>query len=94
MLTEDNDATLLAVRVKPRASASRIAGERSGRLLVNVTAPPVDSRANEAVCRLIAKTLGIASGRVTIVSGERGRDKMIRIDGLSAREAASRLGAG
>jgi uncharacterized protein len=94
MLTDDNDATLLAVRVKPRASATRIAGERSGRLLIHVSAPPVESRANAAVCRLIAKTLGIANGRVTIASGERGRDKVIRIDGVSARDAAAKLGAG
>ncbi len=92
MLTEATDAVLLPVRVKPRASSTRLAGERNDRLLIHVTAPPVDRRANEAVCKLLAKTLGIAAGRVTIASGERARDKLVRIEELSAREVAARLG--
>jgi uncharacterized protein (TIGR00251 family) len=92
MLIERDDCVLVPVRVKPRASSTRIAGERGGRLLVEVTAPPVDSRANEAVCRLLAKTLGVAGGRVSVSSGARGRDKLVRIDGVSAGEVAGRLG--
>lgn len=83
---------LLAVRVKPRASGTRIAGERGGRLLVDVSAPPVEDRANDAVCRLIAKTLGIAGGRVTIAGGARARDKLVRIDGVGSAEVTARLG--
>ncbi len=92
MLTENTDSVLLQIRVKPRASSTRVAGERHDRLLIHVTAPPVDRRANEAVCRLLSKTLGIASGRVTIAGGERGRDKLVRIEAMSAREVAAGLG--
>ena len=94
MLTEDTDAVLLPIRVKPRAARTRLAGERGDRLLIDVTAPPLDGRANEAVCRLLAKALGIASGRVTIAGGERGRDKLVRIEELSAGEVAASLGLG
>ena len=94
MLTEDADSVLLRVRVKPRASSTRIAGERNMRLLIDVTAPPVEHRANQAVCRLIAKTLGIAGGRVTIAAGDRARDKLVRIEGLDGREVSARLGLG
>ena len=45
----------IAVRLQPRARANEIVGERDGVLLVRVTAPPVDGRANDALCRLIAK---------------------------------------
>jgi len=92
LLTDSSDAVLLAVRVKPRASHTRIAGQRHDRVLVEVTAPPVDSKANEAVCRVIAKALGVAAGRVTIAAGARGRDKLVRIAELSAREVVDRLG--
>jgi uncharacterized protein (TIGR00251 family) len=92
MLTPHAGSVLLAVRVKPRSPSERIEGERAGRLLVSVTAPPVEGRANEAVCRLLANKLGVARGRVTVVSGSRGRDKLVRVDGLSPREAAGRLG--
>ena len=88
----DADGTLLAVRVTARASRERLAGERAGRLLVHVTAPPLDGRANAAICRLLAKSLGVSTGRVRIVSGERARDKLVRVDGLTPAATAQRLG--
>ena len=92
MLSTDTDGVLVAVRVKPRAPAAKVEGERGGRLLVAVTAPPVDGKANDAVCRLLAKTLGVAGGRVSVVSGERARDKLVRIDGVQLAEVAGTLG--
>jgi uncharacterized protein (TIGR00251 family) len=91
VLTDDGDSVLLAIRVIPRASRTEIVGERAGRLAVRVTAPPLEGRANDAVRRLLAKTLGVAVGRVQVVSGERGRDKRVRIERISATEAARRL---
>jgi uncharacterized protein (TIGR00251 family) len=76
----------LEVRVQPRARRDEIAGEREGRLLVRVTAPPVDGKANEAVRRLLAGLLGIPVRRVTVVRGETARDKLIEIDGLEGAE--------
>ena len=81
----------IAVRVQPRASREEIAGERAGALLIRVTAPPVGGAANDAVRKLIAKRVGVAKGRVEIVRGESGRDKLVRIQGLSAAEAKQRL---
>ena len=72
----------LRVRVTPRAGRNEIAGERDGVLLVRVTAPPEGGRANTAVCRLIAKELGIGSTRVSVVRGARSREKLVQVDGL------------
>jgi uncharacterized protein (TIGR00251 family) len=74
----------IAVRVQPRARKDEIGGERDGALVVRVTAPPVEGRANEAVRKLLAKRLGIASGRVSIVRGASGRDKLVEIEGMDA----------
>ncbi len=74
----------IAVRVQPRSSTNEIAGERDGALIVRVTAPPVEGRANDAVRKLLAKRLGIAPGRVTVVRGASGRDKLVEIDGMDA----------
>jgi uncharacterized protein (TIGR00251 family) len=82
------DACEIAVRLQPRARANEIVGERDGVLLVRVTAPPVDGAANQALCRLIARRAGLAAGRVAIVRGGRGRDKLLRVEGLG--EAALR----
>ena len=55
---------------------------RNGVLLVRVTAPPLDGRANRALCELLAKRLGIAPSRVRVLRGERSRDKLVEVAGL------------
>ena len=84
----------LDVRVQARARRDELAGARDGRLLVRVTAPPLDGRANAAVTKLLAKRLGVAPGRVQIVRGESGRDKVVEVDGLTDAELLERLRAG
>ncbi len=79
------------VRVQPRASRDEIAGERGGAIVVRVTAPPVAGEANEAVRKLIAKRVGVAKGRVEILRGERGRDKLVRVEGITIAELKRRL---
>lgn len=75
-------STTLAVRVHPRAARDCLAGWRDGRLLVRTTAPPVEGRANDAVCRLIAERAGVAPSRVHVIRGHRAQDKAVRVQGL------------
>lgn len=77
----------LSVRVQPRSRSNTLAGLREGVIIVRVTAPPLDGRANEAVCQLLAGVLGVRSSALTILRGERGRDKVIAIDGVGQAEA-------
>jgi uncharacterized protein (TIGR00251 family) len=91
-LSERDDAALVAVRVRPRGGRDAVDGPRGDRLLVRVSAPPVGGAANAAVRRLIASAAGVPPGRVAIVRGERGRDKLVRLEGVSAAVAARRLG--
>ena len=83
----------LTLRVQPRSRKNEIAGERGGALLVRVTAPPVDGKANEAVRRLIAKRLRVPTGRVSIVRGESSRDKLLQVEGIGDDELLRALGA-
>jgi uncharacterized protein len=82
----------IEVRVQPRARRDEIAGQRAGALVVRVTAPPVEGKANEAVRKLLAKQLGIAPGKVAIVRGEGARDKLIEVEGLEPAELRRALG--
>jgi uncharacterized protein (TIGR00251 family) len=79
------------VRVQPRASKAEVAAERDGRILVRVTAPPADGRANAAVVALLAKRLGLPKSRVRILSGQAARDKRIEIEGLTTTQATQLL---
>lgn len=84
----------IEVRVRPRAQRNEIAGERDGAILVRVSAPPHEGRANEAVRKLIASAAGIPRSRVSIVRGTRGRDKLVRAEGIAEPELRRRLLAG
>jgi uncharacterized protein (TIGR00251 family) len=83
----------IRVRLQARARKDELVGVREGVLLARVSAPPVDGRANRALCRLIARRAGVPPSMVTIVSGERARDKLIRVEGVglpALRDALSR----
>jgi uncharacterized protein (TIGR00251 family) len=71
------------VRLQPRAQRNQVVGEREGKLVVRVAAPPLDGKANDALCKLIAKRAGVPRGQVAIVRGTRSRDKLVRIDGIT-----------
>ena len=77
----------LSVRVQPRSRSDKLAGLRDGVVVLRVTAPPLDGRANDAVCQLLAGVLGVRASCLTILRGERGRDKVIAIDGVGQAEA-------
>ena len=77
----------------PRASKTAIDGVRAGRLIVRVTAPPVDGAANEAVVIALAAALGLPKRAIRIIAGETGRNKSVEIDGVDAAELRRRLNA-
>lgn len=68
----------LAVRATPRAKRTAI--EDGDPLKVWVTAPADEGRANEAVRKLLAKALGVAPSRLTLVRGQTARDKLFQVD--------------
>jgi hypothetical protein len=72
-----------AVRVSPRASRDAIEGEHNGALKVRLTAPPVDDKANEALCRLLAARLNVPVSAVRIVAGEKNRNKRVAVAGAT-----------
>jgi uncharacterized protein YggU (UPF0235/DUF167 family) len=76
----------IAVRLLPRARVNEIAGERDGALMVRVTAPPVDGRANAALCRLIAKRSGVGVRSVSVLQGASSRNKLVRVDGIGEKD--------
>jgi uncharacterized protein len=70
------------VRLQPRSSRDELLGMRDGVMRAKVSAPPVDGKANQALCRLIAKRAGVPPSRVSVVHGEKSRDKVVRVEGV------------
>ena len=71
------------VRVIPRAKKSEFDGERDGRIVVRLAAPPVEGAANDALIDFLAASLGVPRRSVRIVAGEHSRNKRVAIDGTT-----------
>ena len=84
----------LEVRVIPRARRDEIAGQRSGRVLIRLTAPPVDGAANTALCRFVARRVGVPARSVSIARGQTSTDKVVRVEGLTAAELRAAMTSG
>ena len=69
-------------------------GERAGAVVIRVTAPPVDGRANAALCALVAQRAGVAPSRVQVIRGMSGRDKVVRVEGVEPAALRAALGIG
>ena len=91
MITATPGGIIIAVRVIPRAARSGIAGKRDNALLVRLNAPPVEGAANAELIEVLADALEVPRRSVTIVSGATAKQKRVRIDGIDAVHAASRL---
>ncbi|WP_372573868.1 DUF167 domain-containing protein [Ruegeria jejuensis] len=70
----------VTLRVTPKAARNSLMW-RDGRLRATVTDPPVDGRANDAVRMLLARAMGVAPSRLTLIRGQSARDKTFRYDG-------------
>jgi uncharacterized protein YggU (UPF0235/DUF167 family) len=60
--------------------------------VIRVTAPPVDGKANDALCRLIAKRAGVAPSRVRVTKGHTARDKVVEVVGVGSAQLRAALG--
>ena len=87
------DALIVDVQVVPRASRAAVGPEVGDRLRVAVTAPPVDGAANAAVIEALAAAFGVRRAAVSILRGETGRRKTVRIEGGSLARLEALRGA-
>jgi uncharacterized protein (TIGR00251 family) len=76
----DEKPATVRVRVKPRASKSRVLGYKDDLLEVAVAAPPVDGAANEELVRTLAAHFEVPKSTIEIVSGHGSRVKLVRFE--------------
>ena len=84
---EKDGAATLDIVVQPRCPREGVGPVKGDRLKVSVNAAPVEGKANEAVQRVLAATFGVPRSAVTILRGETGKRKTVRIAGVTAAVA-------
>jgi uncharacterized protein len=85
--------TVLPVLAHPGARRNAILGERAGALRVAVTAAPERGKANDAIQKLLAETLDLKPGWISLISGATSRQKKFLLDGIEPDEIKQRLAA-
>ncbi len=90
-LRSGSDGTTLSLHIQPGAKKTEIVGLHGEALKIRLAAPPVDGKANEALLSFLATTLGVARSQITLVSGQTGRAKRVRIAILDTETIAARL---
>ena len=89
-ITEANGNVTFAVHVVPRASRNQIVGVEGGALKIKLTAPPVEGAANAALIQFVAEWLGVRRSAVSIVSGDKARNKLVRVNGVTQKQVLER----
>jgi hypothetical protein len=90
-IAESGGGVTFAVRVMPRSSRDEIVGLYGDALKVKLTAPPVEGAANLALIEFLAKHLGVRKSAVSILGGDRSRNKIVRVDGIARERIAKAL---
>src|SRR3954469_3042332 len=87
----------MTVRVYPASKHSRVGGRYGSSeppvLVVRVTAPAVDGKANEAILELLADAFRIPRRSVRLVAGTRNRTKIVELEEADPRILAELLAA-
>ncbi|MBL8404739.1 MAG: YggU family protein [Dechloromonas sp.] len=72
----------LTLHIQPGARKTEFAGLHGDALKIRLAAPPVDGKANEALLKFIADTLGMAKTAVSLKSGSTSRRKVLELKGV------------
>ncbi|NMG50205.1 YggU family protein [Azoarcus communis] len=81
---------VLSLHIQPGAKRTGFAGLHGEAMKIRLAAPPVDGKANAALCAFLAEFCGVAKSAVVLVSGETSRTKRVRVVGMSP-DALARL---
>jgi hypothetical protein len=81
----------LRFHIVPNAKQDKVAGEHGGAIKIKLRAPAVEGKANAALRSFLAEELKISDRSILLARGQKSREKIIQIEGLSEGEVRSRL---
>ncbi|HEU0199319.1 MAG TPA: DUF167 domain-containing protein [Burkholderiaceae bacterium] len=84
----------LTVYVQPGAKRTAVVGTHGNAIKIQIQAPPLEDRANDALIEFVARCCGVPRRLVQLTSGGRSRTKQLFVPGLEVGEALARMGAG
>jgi uncharacterized protein (TIGR00251 family) len=85
------DGVAFTVVCRPRAPKTRVRGVQGEALRLDVAAPPERGAANDEVLRFLARALSVPGSALRIAAGASGREKSIRVLGMTCAGLEARL---
>ncbi|MBI5748876.1 MAG: YggU family protein [Nitrospinae bacterium] len=82
-IREVENYVTFSVRVQPRSSRNEICGIYGDAIKIKLTSPPVEGEANEGLIKFLAGILKISKGQIEIISGQKSKNKLIKIIGVT-----------
>lgn len=90
-VTDHNGCIRITCRVQPRSSRCGIAGMYDGALKIALTAPPVEGKANAALCDFFSQKFKCPKSAVAVVSGAASKNKIVEVQGIAFQSALEKL---
>lgn len=90
-IEQAGEDVLIWVKAVPEASRDEISGVVGDRLKIRISAPPEGGKANKAICKLLASSLGVKPNQISIERGETSPAKIVRITGVVLDDVISEL---
>jgi hypothetical protein len=87
-------AAKIQIILKPGAKVTAITVQSDNSIKVSVTSRPVEGKANEHLIKTLSKAFHVSQSSVTIVQGDKSRNKLVAVQGLSKEEIYKKLSGG
>ena len=81
----------LQFHIIPNAKQNKVVGEHGAAIKIKLGTPALEGKANAALRSFLAERLKISEGKIVLESGQKSREKVIHITGLSEEEVRRRL---
>lgn len=82
----------IAIKAIPNAPKNQVVGWLGDALKVKVHAPALEGRANEELCEFLAESLGLPKRAVSVAQGDKSRQKLVQVEGLTLDQLRQRFG--
>ncbi len=91
-IEDREDGVILKLKVIPGSSRNALIKSTEERLVIKLTAPPIEGKANKQLFKFLGKKLGIAPSLISIIRGNNSRDKILLIGGMSGAKVKQKIG--
>ena len=91
MVREVEGGVVFVAKIIPGSSKTTVSGLLDGMVKIKISAPPEKGKANQHLCKFLAKQLSVKKAAVSIISGQTNPVKSVQVLGISAETLLRKL---